>query len=171
MTNRTLAIVRDGEPEPSRGPADQLGELDPRTIDAVTRLLSQVERTTRAARPVIMYAAPVAVAEPRTQSGPAPIDVRIPPAPADAPASEPAGPLPRLFTRAEVSLYCGMTAMGSGGLGFALAHIGVNLVGGIPIIGGIWVLISAAFVVGQDGRYGQLGDVRGRVKVRKGAQR
>jgi hypothetical protein len=179
MTNRStnLALVRDGNGEPERygefpagSLADQLAALDPRTLDAVTRMLGQLERTTRAARPVVMYAAPAVVAAPATQSGPEPIDVRIPPAPAETPASA-AGPVPRLFTRAEVAYYCGMTTIGTGGLGFTLAHFGANPVGVIPVIGAFWTLVSAMVIVRQDGRYGDAGDVRGRVKVRKGARR
>ncbi len=167
MTNTThLTVVRsDGEPEPE--PAGEATALDVRTIDAVTRLLGQVERTARAQRPVIVHSAPAAVAEPARASGPEPIDVRIPPAPAtSSPASEPAGSTARLFTRAEVSFYCGMTTLGTGGLGFALAHLGANPAGAIPIAGALVTFVSGVVIVFQDGRYSGAGDHRGRVKVR-----
>jgi hypothetical protein len=152
----------------ARGPVDGSGsgsgaELDLATIKALTEFTTAIERATRAARPVVLHgaAAPAVYAAP----GPEPIDVRIPAAPADVtePESE---PLPRLFTRAEVSYFMAATTIGVGGLAFVADHITADASGFLVIVGALWVLISAAAINRWAAKHGGIEVVHGRVKPR-----
>ena len=163
MTNRSglPALRSPGEPEVRTGA--ELAGLDVPTIDAVTRLLGQVERTARAQRPIVLQSPAPAVPSPAP--GHPGINVRIPGPP------EPTGPadverLPRLFTRAEVVYYCGGTMLGMGGAGWAADQFVHNGGAFVPVLGAAVVLASAFTITRQSVRNGLIEVVHGRVKPR-----
>ena len=136
MKNDThLAVVRDDQaPEPS-APV-----LDIATIDAVARLMGQVERAARAQRPIVLHSAPAVV----PQASPDPVDVRIPGPPA-APPTAPPTSNQRLYTRPEMafgaglaSTLAGVVAVGVEGgttaAGAAVAGILLTLGSGVAIV-------------------------------------
>lgn len=141
--------------------------LDPATIDALARFTGSVERLVRASRPIVLTG-PAPAPAPYAKPGPDPINVRIPSAPADRIEPQPE-PLPRLFVRAEVSYFMGATAMITGGVSCALDLVG--RFGGFPfvVMGGLWVLISAAAINRWAKRYGGIEVIHGRVKPRPGS--
>jgi hypothetical protein len=138
-------------------------ELDLDTVNALSGFVGQLEKLARASRPVVLRGP-----EPDRYSAPAGhpgIDVTIP-TPAEPAAAEPAERLPRLFTRAEVFYYCGMTLTGCGSAGFAVAHYAVNGVAALAVFGAFLVLVSGIVLHVQNGRRGGIEIVHGRVKPR-----
>jgi hypothetical protein len=134
----------------ARGPVDGAAPgaaLDVPTIKALTEFASALERTARASRPIVLHgpAAPAPYAAP----GPEPIDVRIPPAPEPTAPARPEPSNRRLFTRAELNIYAGMSAMGTAGLSAVIADTWRPLP--IAAAAAVWVLISALVVFVQDG--------------------
>lgn len=161
MTDRSALPVVRGSADLAEAAA--AAGLDVATIDAVTRLLGQLERTTRASRPIVLHS-PAAVV-PSPAPGHPGINVTIP-GPPEPIEPEPAEDLPRLFTRAEVSFFAAMATIATGGLAFVLDHVALDLSGFAPVVGGFWLLFSAAAINRWAARHGGIEVVHGRVKPR-----
>ncbi len=163
MTNRSGLPALRGPVEPETRPGAELAGLDVPTINAVTRLLGQVERTARASRPIVLQSPSPAVPSPAP--GHPGINVTIPSAPGPT-APEPVENLPRLFTRAEVVYYCGGTMLGMGGTGWAADQFVQNGGAFVPVLGAFTVMVSAYVITRQSVRNGLIEVVHGRVKPR-----
>lgn len=155
MTNRTaLALVRD-DSEPERRPAfaEPAAAPDVATITAVTNLLSQLERTARAQRPIVLHT-PAAAPVPAPQPGHPGISVTVPGPPAAVAFTRPR----RLYTLPEVLLRCGATGFLVGLATFTEYYTHSLSLAAMVTSGSTLLVIGSALRIGADDDRSQTGN-------------